>query len=360
MYLGKGGIAAVGVILLLVNYKMFRVPACSHLLYQVAKMLANEIDCNYLGALVGVNALRWLCAYYYVGSLSNAILNGLLAMAVGLEVVLYQYHIDGFVGIVFRYFSVTQMMKVISYILTAREYALMGKDDHKMEEPICSPALIRFVLYPTMCYQMSYPRALEISYFNVAVYSGMILPMCAMCQWTAKIKCIEACRQMWRTPSIDAYIDVLIWSNIGWLCGFALVFVAIFGLQSELTRFGDKRFFGAWWDTTVSGYWRRWNSMVHTWVKRHVHKPLMKKNISHKASKAIIFIISGLVHEYILGNSVGRRGLGFLTMTAQIPLDALVHLIERKLKMSSHISSLIIFNAIGAPAVAMFASSAHC
>ncbi|KAI5190149.1 diacylglycerol O-acyltransferase 1 [Nematocida sp. AWRm77] len=358
VYLGNGGMAGMCILLALVNYKLLFDPTLQRLLHTVWKILCEEINTRYILMLLFANTARWIAAYYYVGHFSRVFLSGLISIAVVLEVVLYMYTMNGFSGIILRYFSAIQMMKMISYVLSTRESALLGKDDTKIEEPVCTPSLLRFIVYPTLCYQTKYPFG-PISYFNALMYAGMFLPLCVLFYWTSRVMCMDACYRMWHIPSADAYIDVVLWSNAAWFCGFLLVFVVIFGFQSEITEFGDKKFFGAWWDSTISGYWRRWNTMVHTWIKRHVHKALLKKNMTPRTSKAVIFLVSGLVHEYIIGNSIGRRGIGFLTMAIQIPLDTVVRAIEHSTNICPQFSSLIIFNILGAPFIAMLATSTH-
>jgi len=358
VHLGEGGRLGIAVFLLIANYKIFSMQVCRNMLRGMYAMVAKDLSPVPLCIAAFGNGVRWICAYYYVGYISRRMLGVVLSIGVAVEAVIYGYSVEGFAGIVLRYLSMLQLMKMVSYVVVNREYAILGKDDLKFAEPVLSPTIPGFIIYPTLCYQMHYPASPERSYFNMFVYLLLAMPSSIAFYWTLTELCYNACLKVLHDGDFDAYLDVIIWVNAGWVSGFVVVFISFFGIQGEISRFGDKKFFGAWWDTTVLGYWRRWNSMIHMWIKRHVYKALLKKNITQRTSKLAIFLFSGVVHEYIIGNCVKRRGIGFLVMFLQMPLDYSVHHICVKLRLSPNLASFVVFNLLGAPAVALIATFA--
>jgi len=350
--LGKGGRVGIMIALLVANYKIAAEKECRALLYSMVQMLVAPVTVQSLCVLVLANVAKWICAYMYVGRTSRKALSMMIGTALALEVILYRYEIDGFAGIILRYISAMQMMKMLSYVLAIRECAMAGKNDEKIDAPVLKPGIVAFACYPTLCYQAEYPGAKERSWYNIAAYTGIFVPSALLFYWSLRVMCVQAYAKQ---DIVERYIDIVIWTNIGWAAGFALTFVSILGLQGEIMMFGDKRYFGAWWDTTVAGYWRRWNSMVHTWIKRHVYKALMKKNITQKTSRIVIFAVSGLVHEHVIGNCIGRRGVGFAVMALQMPIDYIVQGIHKKTGICQHAMSICVFTLVGAPAIAMLA-----
>ncbi|KAI5181874.1 diacylglycerol O-acyltransferase 1 [Nematocida sp. AWRm80] len=355
-HLGQGGRIWMYIICAIINYKIIISSGAREIIKQIATSVIESISIYSLGAIVGFNCLRWILIYLSAEHPSLNTYKLVIFLAVCSESIPYFWNIDGFVGIGIRYLSLNQMMKGVSYLLVTREIITMGMDDQRIEGHKEAPSLLRFILYPTLCYQKKYPAKEHISFKHLLLYSLMILPLSVFSFWALCINGKQTAKLFIAQPTAENYLDVFIWINAGWMSCFVLAFIVLYGIQSELTRFGDEHFFGSWWDSTLQEYWRKWNTLVYSWIKRHVHKALLKKSIPLKISRIIIFVISGLVHEYILSNALGHRGIGFLVMASQIPLDVLVKLAEKYHFISPQLSSMIIFNIVGAPLLAIICS----
>ncbi|OAG31919.1 diacylglycerol O-acyltransferase 1 [Nematocida displodere] len=352
--LGEGGKIWIVVAFAVFTYKSLFNPAYRGVGEQILAQVKQDLDLSSVAAMGAVNTLRWIVGYFVAhNTLSQPILFGMLGVSVGLEAVFYAYPMNGFTGAIFRYLSITQLMKLISYLFVTRESALMGWDDVKIEEPTRTPSLARFIAYPTLCYQLKFPTTTKVNFRRMLLYTLMLVPLATLSFFSLQMQSGKLARQMLKTPSFGNYVDLVVWTNVGWLSGFGFVFIAVYGIQSELTRFGDQTFFGSWWDSTIPEYWRKWNTQVHVWVKRHIYIALLKRNITKKSSKLMIFLVSGLVHEYIISNAIGRKGVGILTMSMQVPLDYITKFIEKKTRIDAKLPSMVILNLIGAPLVAM-------
>ncbi|KAI5185000.1 diacylglycerol O-acyltransferase 1 [Nematocida homosporus] len=353
IHLGVGGIAWLISGLIVANYKIW----CSDMYWGVVLVIKDQIeeDLSGLSLLVflGINVLRWLAVCLVPANLSYRSFLGLVGLGVTLETLLCFYRTTGFIGLVLRYLSVTQLMKGISYLLVRQEELDQSLERTEIEGLKCKTQLWKFILYPTFCYQESYPYAAKISKLHVVIYGLMLMPLSVLSYVALVIRGGIAYAEFYLFPRLFTYVNVVMWVNIGWLAAFLLVFVALFGLQGELTGFADKEFFGSWWDCSTVEYWRAWNFMVHNWVKRHVHRPFLKRNISLRMSKIIVFLVSGIVHEYIFDDCLGCRGLGLFTMLIQIPLGSASSLAQRTLGLNENLFTIIALNLIGAPIMSM-------
>eukprot|EP01105_Mastigella_eilhardi_P022153 TRINITY_DN5435_c0_g1_i2.p1 TRINITY_DN5435_c0_g1~~TRINITY_DN5435_c0_g1_i2.p1 ORF type:complete len:264 (-),score=30.44 TRINITY_DN5435_c0_g1_i2:49-840(-) len=55
-----------------------------------------------------------------------------------------------------------------------------------------------------------------------------------------------------------------------------------------------------WKTVTVAELWFRWNTLVHTYLKRSVYEPLRRRGFSNDSAGVLTFLLSGLVHSLVL------------------------------------------------------------
>lgn len=347
--IGRGGWGWIFGALCLFNWQIFKNEGMHRIFMMVYREVVESITLFSIGAFLTVNIIRWGMVIFISEELSSFVIHGVIWAGIWMEGVLYLYGPGNFMGFIFRYLSLCQLMKGVSYLLNKREIAILGQEDSKIEEPKKEASLFRFIIYPTLCYQEEYPVYPAVSFFMVGIYVLMICPFSVLTYFCLKIKCYESGTAFIEEMSFCTYLDLFMWSNLGWISGFILVFVGFYGLLSDLTKFGDRSFFESWWNADISDYWRKWNTQVYRWIKRHVFRALIKKNITVKSTKIIIFLISGIVHEYVIGNALKARGIGFLTMVSQVPLDIFIRGCSRIVKFDQKLAATIIFNVIGAP-----------
>lgn len=113
------------------------------------------------------------------------------------------------------------------------------------------------------------------------------------------------------------------------------VFGFVFFLQtaSEVTQYRNAFFFADWWNTKwCAHFWTRWNVLVHLFFKRHVVWPLERRGHNTHAVKQLVFIISGLMHEYIVAFPLKQVNfLITLDFAVQYPFSLLQASLIRKL-----------------------------
>ena len=70
----------------------------------------------------------------------------------------------------------------------------------------------------------------------------------------------------------------------------------------------DRLFFKDFWNArNIGEFWSLYNKPVHEWFLRHVYFPIMAiKGIRFEFVGLIVFLISGVLHEYVF-ISINKR-----------------------------------------------------
>ena len=199
-----------------------------------------------------------------------------------------------------------------------------------------------FVAYPTLVFQLVYPRTERIRLRLVVRYL-LELVFCFILQFilveqyitpilTNAIKGVNeriSMKQDFVSLSwflLERLLKLSIPILYIWLLMFAELFHCWLNLLAELTCFGDRRFYLDWWNAvSIRDYWQKWNMPVHNWLLRHMYKPLRRKGVSGHIAGFLIFILSGIVHEYLIVTPIGITwsggfGIVLLGFVLQIPL----------------------------------------
>lgn len=92
-----------------------------------------------------------------------------------------------------------------------------------------------------------------------------------------------------------------------YVIGFYLVLHVIQNLFAELLRFGDRLFYEDWWTSTgFLNFFRSWNIVVSDWLYTYIYKDVYELVFPSKSlAKLTVFVISALVHEWILYSALG-------------------------------------------------------
>lgn len=218
--------------------------------------------------------------------------------------------------------------------------------------------MLYFLLIPTLCYQLNYPRTQSIRWRYVLTYIFRLFFVGAIMIYSV---------ERFIKPTLEHSIQVMDERNIGgvlerllklsipntyvWLLGFYWFFHLYLNLAAELTRFGDRVFYKDWWNArTLDIYWRTWNMPVHHWIVRHLYYPMTRRNISKSVATFVAFLFSAALHEIII--SVPFRHISFhafVGMLAQAPLIFITKKLDKFLDNSyiSNIMFWMIFCVIG-------------
>lgn len=174
---------------------------------------------------------------------------------------------------------------------------------------ITLPNLSYFWCAPTLVYQPIYPHTSNIRWLFVAkrlseVFSLSIFIWLASAQYAAPL----LHNSLFKIASLDMpsilerLMKLSTISLVIWLAGFFAIFQSALNALAEVMRFGDREFYSEWWNSpSVGSYRRTWNRPVNLFMRRHVYEPLVVRGWSAKAASAWVFVLSGVLHELLVG-----------------------------------------------------------
>lgn len=197
-----------------------------------------------------------------------------------------------------------------------------------------------FHSFPTLVYQIEYPRTKKIRwgyvfekccaifgiiFIMMVVAQQFMLPVIVeakdvgMSSYTVKEKMAIMPKLLLDLAPAFIAMFLLVWY---------LIWDAILNCVAELTCFADRHFYSDWWNCcSWYDFSRLWNRPVHSFLLRHVyHSSLSAYNISKIQAVLLTFALSAIFHEmamYVLFNKV--RGYIIVLQMAQIPFTAIAN-----------------------------------
>lgn len=198
-----------------------------------------------------------------------------------------------------------------------------------------------FLVAPTLCYQISYPRSPRFRFRwllrKIAMLSaglGMMLFITEQYIEPTIDNSIKPLQDMDWLVIIERILKLSIPTLYFWLAMFYSLFELWLNILAEITRFGDREFYKDWWNSATLGeYWRLWNMPVHKWMLRHVYFPATNMGISKFAAGFIVFFLSAVLHEVMVGVPLHMiRGWAFWGLMLQVPLVWVTEMLKRHFK----------------------------
>jgi diacylglycerol O-acyltransferase-1 len=205
-------------------------------------------------------------------------------------------------------------------------------------ENITVSNLLYFMMVPTLCYQLNYPRSprIRLKYVatilvRMALVAFLIIFFIEQYVSPTLTNAVQPFRDYDPLGILRLLLRLSITNTYIWLLGFYFYFHLYLNLFAELTRFGDRVFYKDWWNArTIDRYWRSWNLPVHHWMVRHVYYPLIRAGTGKTVAMFLVFLISAAFHEVVI--SVPFRTLtmhAFVGMLAQAPLSYLTKKLDK-------------------------------
>lgn len=193
-----------------------------------------------------------------------------------------------------------------------------------------------FTMYPTLVYQIEFPKTPGIRWWFVAkkvtatlalfviliIWSEQHIHPIATAVISLRNKPLST---RWREyPLILS--DLIPPFFVVYLITFYLIWDAILNTIAELTCFGDRLFYRDWWNTVQwDQFARDWNVPVYQFLYRHVyHSSIATMHVSKFQGMFITFMLSSVFHELAMYVIFGRlRGYLFFFQLLQLPLGLL-------------------------------------
>ncbi|KAI1399443.1 MBOAT-domain-containing protein [Hypoxylon fuscum] len=192
---------------------------------------------------------------------------------------------------------------------------------------------IDFLLCPTLCYELEYPRNEKINWTSliakiVATFGCIFLLTIISEEFILPVLQDSTIRLDNASSVLDTLLilaETISWLLFPFMLIFLLVFLVIFeyvlGAFAEITRFADRHFYSDWWNSTDwMEFSREWNVPVYSFLRRHVYAT-SRPTIGRNMATIITFLISAIGHEIVMACITKKiRGYGFICQMLQLPI----------------------------------------
>ncbi|CAA93593.1 acyl-CoA-sterol acyltransferase Are1 [Schizosaccharomyces pombe] len=189
---------------------------------------------------------------------------------------------------------------------------------------------VDYLLVPSLVYSMEFPRVAHFRWHYMAFKAGstfgLLALTLALVDWyfvpsAVAVKDLDFIGKLRIAPLLMN--KIMFPAIILYLIMFYLIFDCILNAFAEITKFADRGFYGAWWNTvTWDEFSREWNKPVHVFLMRHVyHSSISGFKLKKSHAVLLTFLISALVHEFVMLLATGKFRCYILTFQLlQIPL----------------------------------------
>lgn len=307
--------------------------------------------------------------------------NATMNLAFATYVVYFQIHNPG-LGTVTELHAVIVWLKVCSYAFTNRDlrHAYLRPDPSGAEllpalykscpypRNINFGNLVYFWLAPTLVYQPVYPRSPKIRWGFVIrrvceffLLCVLIWVTCAQYAVPLLQNSLDDISKLHGFNILERIMKLSTISLVCWLAGFFALFQSFLNALAEIMRFGDREFYGDWWNSSdLRSYWTSWNKPVTHFMKRHVYAPMVGRGVPPALAQFLTFLFSGVLHEALVGVPTHNiLGVAFFGMMGQIPLIFITDVIRkisgngRQGKLAGNLIFWISFCIFGQPVAAL-------
>lgn len=201
------------------------------------------------------------------------------------------------------------MMKIISFLYEGH----VTRGHEKGTSSISLGKLTYFLFAPTLIYSPNYARTHKPINWRAFVLflTEFVVIVLVYALWVKDIftPALASHYQIVRSNSEEAmssYIRIFPF----FVTNCILLVMAIgFGFLhsylnawAELLTFSERTFYQDWWvNSGPDETFRKWNRLVGSFLHRYFYTWLLSRQFSRKTSVAVVFVISGLYHDYIMG-----------------------------------------------------------
>lgn len=246
-------------------------------------------------------------------------INASLNLCIATWVVYYHINHPG-IGTICETHAVIVWLKTCSYAFTNRDLrlALLRPGSEPVPElyrscpypqNITLSNLTYFWWAPTLVYQPVYPRTDNIRWTFVAKRAAEVAGL-GIAIWIASAQyavpllqnSLDGISQLDFSSILERLMKLSTISLFCWLAGFFALFQSFLNGLAEVTRFGDREFYGDWWNSSnVRTYWASWNKPVFQFMKRHIYSPMIGHGVPPTVAQIATFLFSGVLHELLVG-----------------------------------------------------------
>lgn len=194
---------------------------------------------------------------------------------------------------------------------------------------------LSYIPLPTLVYELEYPRQPSISWSYVlektAGTFGVLMVMVVVSEALIYPVVMDILKMQGdNIPLHDrlmefpwSFSDLLFPFMLEYLLSWYVIWECVLNLLAELTRFEDRGFYNAWWNSTSwDQFARDWNQPVHAFLLRFAYKSsITTYKLSKSAATLVTFLLSACVHELVMAVIFGKiRGYLLAMQMLQLPL----------------------------------------
>ncbi|XP_022081815.1 sterol O-acyltransferase 1-like [Acanthaster planci] len=168
-----------------------------------------------------------------------------------------------------------------------------------------------FLFAPTLIYRDRYPRTPRIRWHVVNTNFLQVLACLFYTYYTFERFCVPVFRNFSQETLTVQRLILCVFSCV--LPGTLVLILAFFAILhswmnafAEMMRFADRQFYKDWWNCkSYANYYRTWNIVVHDWLYTYIYRDFQLLQMRKSISMMAVFVISALVHEYVLSLAFG-------------------------------------------------------
>ncbi|XP_038044785.1 sterol O-acyltransferase 1-like [Patiria miniata] len=168
-----------------------------------------------------------------------------------------------------------------------------------------------FLFAPTLIYRDRYPQTPKIRWNVVNTNLLQVLACLFYTYYTFERFCVPVFRNFSQEKLTLQRLVLCVFSCM--LPGTLVLILAFFAILhswmnafAEMMRFADRQFYKDWWNCkSYANYYRTWNIVVHDWLYTYIYRDFQLLRIRKSISMIAVFVISALVHEYVLSLAFG-------------------------------------------------------
>lgn len=271
---------------------------------------------------------------------------------ISIEIVIYYiiyYQIHGITAINITILTIINMMKLISYVIEAKnKKEILKEKKKKQEEKIYLCDFLKFILSPSLIFVPQNNKK-EKNYRILIKNLFMTIFLFFLFNFFGGFYMLPSLKKFdtnFIEKGITEYLRIACYTLIFWILMFLMFFKYGLGFFSELSNYSDK-LFGNWWNTNSFGeFWKEWNVSTHKWLKRYVFNYVFKNMGSVSIASFTTFIFSGIFHE-ICSFMIFKRLTGYFFIG--ILSQYFFIMAENIFKVSHNMLFWILFCFIGQP-----------
>ncbi|CAH3170013.1 unnamed protein product [Porites lobata] len=163
-----------------------------------------------------------------------------------------------------------------------------------------------FLFCPTLVYRDQYPMTPYIRWNYVVSNAFQTLACIFNTYYVFARFCVPVFRDIGKSNWSFKHFTLCVFNcmlpgTVVLVLGFFAILHSWLNAFAEMTRFADRMFYKDWWNSnSYADYYRTWNVVVHDWLYAYIYKDLYLIIKNRQVATVSVFILSAIVHEYVL------------------------------------------------------------